>query len=510
MKISIRNKLFITINLVLITLFFLKYLVTIENIEKQTYQSFQSTNETIYKFLTSNIKESIYLQDIEASRVMLHSIENKNIKNIFIFDNNYKLLIQKNEKIDDKVDEINIKNILKNSKTGLIRYKNSDYYVSKFSVLDITLAYMVISIDLTTFEKQIERSKQNLYEDSLIFGFFSMILIYFLSRFITRPIEQIVRTLKKTKSSTTLTFNINTQDEFSFLATAIAHAHNNLANVNILLEEEVTKKTKELQTLNEELENRVKIEVEKNYNQTQQMLQQSRLAQMGELLSMIAHQWRQPLSSMSSVIYNIQLKRVSGKYNFDKEEDRKEYFDFTDKKLDKVNYFIEHLSTTIDDFRNFFKPNNDKKSVNLTLPIEKTLQIIGCSLSNYNIEVKMNFLNNDPLLLYQNEIMQVILNILKNAEDNFREREIQNPIISITTDKKQDEYSISIADNGGGIDEDIIESIFNPYFSTKNEKDGTGIGLYMSKIMIEEHHNGLLQVKNTEDGVEFKIILKKE
>jgi nitrogen fixation/metabolism regulation signal transduction histidine kinase len=113
-------------------------------------------------------------------------------------------------------------------------------------------------------------------------------------------------------------------------------------------------------------------------------------------------------------------------------------------------------------------------------------------------------------MIYQNEVMQVILNILKNSEDNFLEKNIKNKNISISTYKKENEYIISICDNGGGIENEILPNIFNPYYSTKIEKNGTGLGLYMSKIIIEEHNSGLLNVNNLNDGVCFDIVLPKK
>ena len=138
------------------------------------------------------------------------------------------------------------------------------------------------------------------------------------------------------------------------------------------------------------------------------------------------------------------------------------------------------------------------------------MQIVETSMSSKGIDIVCDFKTNDKILIYKNEVMQVILNILKNSEDNFIETNIQNPQIKVLTENIDNQYIIKICDNGGGIPEDILPNIFNPYFSTKNEKNGTGLGLYMSKIMIEEHNNGILNVSNTSDGVCFGIIIKKK
>jgi len=127
-------------------------------------------------------------------------------------------------------------------------------------------------------------------------------------------------------------------------------------------------------------------------------------------------------------------------------------------------------------------------------------------MQNNGIEIVKEYQADTELSLYQNEVMQVVLNLLKNSEDNFLAKNISDPKVTISTRSDGNRYIISICDNGKGIPEDILDKIFDPYFSTKDEKTGTGLGLYMSKIMIEDHHKGILNVKNTEDGVCFEII----
>jgi len=178
-----------------------------------------------------------------------------------------------------------------------------------------------------------------------------------------------------------------------------------------------------------------------------------------------------------------------------------------DTRHNKINEFVQSLSTTIDDFRNFFKPGRDKELFSLTSPILRAIKIVESSLISKNIEVTYFFECDDKVLMYQNELMQVILNILKNSEDNFIEKKIQNPSIKIKAFKKDNNCIISISDNGGGVSSEVLLKIFDPYFSTKDAKNGTGLGLYMSKIIVQEHHNGTLSAQNSKDGVEFKIIL---
>ena len=238
-------------------------------------------------------------------------------------------------------------------------------------------------------------------------------------------------------------------------------------------------------------------------DQEQRLLQNSKMAQMGEMISMIAHQWRQPLSAISTTVVNLQMKIELETFDFSDAKGVAEAKRYFLKHLVNISDFVQNLTNTIDDFRNFYKPN--KQIVNTTFQeiTIKALHIIGASLANSNVEIIKEYNSNESIKLYDNEMMQVILNLLKNAQDNFKEKRTKNPCIRIVIEKK----SISICDNGGGIPEDIMGKIFEPYFSTKDERNGTGLGLYMSKTIIEEHHNGILHVRNTDKGACFKITL---
>ncbi len=256
-----------------------------------------------------------------------------------------------------------------------------------------------------------------------------------------------------------------------------------------------------------DLEKRVQEEITKTKEAQNFMLQQSKLAEMGEMINMIAHQWRQPLGAIGSAVIAVDFTIKSGKYNLEYKNERDELLSFINNKNQRINDSIEFLTNTIDDFRNFYKKDREKESVNITIPIIKTLDIVQLAINNNGINIITNFKTDAKINIYKNELMQVILNILKNSEDNFIIKNINNPKINISTKKENNNYIISIEDNGGGIKTDIIDNIFDPYFSTKHEKNGTGLGLYMSKIIIETHHNGKLIVNNTSNGVCFDIII---
>ena len=229
----------------------------------------------------------------------------------------------------------------------------------------------------------------------------------------------------------------------------------------------------------------------------QQLIHQSRLAQMGEMISMIAHQWRQPLSAISGTANNLALNLMFD--DIDKEE-------FT-KEIELIIGYSQHLSHTIDDFRDFFEEEKEKETLTLEEIVTRTLNIIKVSVENKNIKIETHF--NCPKLVttYVNEVNQVVLNLIRNAEDILLERKIKNPTIIIEALCEDNNLLLRVKDNGGGIPESIIDRVFDPYFSTKKEKDGTGLGLYMSKTIIYEHCNGKLSVKNDEYGAVFTIVL---
>ena len=247
------------------------------------------------------------------------------------------------------------------------------------------------------------------------------------------------------------------------------------------------------------------LEKEKAEHQ-QQSLQQSRLAQMGEMISMIAHQWRQPLGAISSTTANLALKLELEAFDLETAEGIKEASKYFTQRLHLIDEYVGNLTSTIDDFRNFYRPNKESVLKSFKEISNKALNIIKASLENDNIELIFEYDSEEKVEMYDSEMMQVVLNFFKNAQDNFNEKNIQNRQIHIKTSKN----CINISDNGGGITEEIMGKIFDPYFSTKNEKNGTGLGLYMCKLIIEDHHKGKLEAKNTEDGVCFSITLDKD
>jgi signal transduction histidine kinase len=249
------------------------------------------------------------------------------------------------------------------------------------------------------------------------------------------------------------------------------------------------------------LKKKIEKEVTKNKEQQLLLMQQSRLAQMGEMVSMIAHQWRQPLNNLSLVNQLLLSKYTKGKLN----DDAISYFKENSKKQ------ITLMSNTIDDFRNFFKAEKKEVVFQVNDIIEQILEILEPMYSNH--QIKTQFIVDKSLSYeiknYPNVLSQAILNLLNNAKDALSEKEdVSEKKIVIELYKKDNNVYIEIKDNAGGIAPDIIDKIFDPYFSTKEKKNGTGLGLYMSKMLLEEQLGGTISVHNENAGANFIIILK--
>ena len=230
------------------------------------------------------------------------------------------------------------------------------------------------------------------------------------------------------------------------------------------------------------------------------MLLQSKHSAMGEMISMIAHQWRQPLSSVSTIVSRIKLRNNMNK--IDKE--------FLNNILDEMNEYIQYMSNTIDDFRNFFSVDTKKELTTLNEIVFSVYKMVDKSFSSQNINIKIKNTELSERLLFKNELIQILLNIINNAKDAFAEKNVENPLIQISFSEDEKYQNILIEDNAKGIDKKIIGNIFEPYFSTKTQKNGSGLGLYICKTILEKDNLGTIKVENKNDGAVFTIIINKE
>jgi two-component system, NtrC family, sensor kinase len=331
------------------------------------------------------------------------------------------------------------------------------------------------------------------------------ISIFFLSRYIVGPIIALSHATKKmAQGDMEVTFYSSRKDEigeltnnFNAMAQSLLKSQNELKNSNALLEQKVEERTRALEEINKTLDERVQHEILIRREQEQILIQQSRFAAMGEMIGNIAHQWRQPLNALSLLLQNVIFAYETG--NLDKK--------LMDRVSTKGNLLISNMSTTIDDFRNFFKPNRIKAPFNIGEQLSKTLQMLQASLTEHQVSVECDIKEGLNVEGFGNEFSQVLLNIINNAKDALEERPIINKLIRIKGYCSGNDIIIEISDNAGGIPDDIMDKVFDPYFTTKEEGKGTGIGLYMSKVIIENNMQGKLSVQNSGEGALFTITL---
>jgi PAS domain S-box-containing protein len=235
--------------------------------------------------------------------------------------------------------------------------------------------------------------------------------------------------------------------------------------------------------------------VEELRRQEQLLIRQGRLAAMGEMIGNIAHQWRQPLNTLGLIVQELPRYYQSNLFTLE----------YLDASVTRAMQVINYMSKTIDGFRNFFGPDKEKEAFKASEVLAKTVSIVEAAFKELNMEIEVSA--DDDIVIYgcPNEFSQVILNILVNAKDAILERRVANPKVVLLLFRENGRLVLTLADNAGGIAPEIIDRIFDPYFTTKSPDKGTGIGLFMSKTIIEKNMNGTLTVRNTAEGAEFRI-----
>jgi signal transduction histidine kinase len=262
---------------------------------------------------------------------------------------------------------------------------------------------------------------------------------------------------------------------------------NNFKKLHNSLEQKIKDKTKELQKLNESLEKRIKLEVKNNRKKDLIMFQQTKLASMGEMLQNIAHQWRQPLGSLTMIIQSFQTKMMHGKLTDE----------FVDKKVHDSLLLADSMSSTLDDFRNFFNPDKIKTKFLLQNCLNHSLELSKYLLDKENIKISLKIREDVMISGFYNELSHVLLNIISNSKDALAsKKENEEKLIYIVIKKVDNNAQIVMLDNGGGIPQKVLPKVFEPYYTTKYKSAGTGVGLYMSKQIIEKHMLGNITCKN--------------
>jgi signal transduction histidine kinase len=320
---------------------------------------------------------------------------------------------------------------------------------------------------------------------------------------VTRHVEQLQQ-----KTGGDRLIAVDSADEIGILATAFNAMIGTLDKQTMVLEHEIVErqtaqealaaKQRQLEALNEFLEKRVSEAVAELRQKDQILIQQSRQASMGEMINSIAHQWRQPLNNLGLIVQNLKITFESGNLSEDE----------MTSEVGKAMDTIISMSRTIDDFRNFFRTDKQKRPFSLNAVVGKSIEFLSASLSNANIAIDFEAEDFITVVGYPNEYSQAMLNILSNSKDVLAEHQVVSPHIRVRIFRERGAAVVTVWDNGGGIDEQVLPRIFDPYFSTKEQGKGTGIGLYMSKVIIEKNMGGNIAAYNIDGGVEFRIELQ--
>ena len=260
--------------------------------------------------------------------------------------------------------------------------------------------------------------------------------------------------------------------------------------------EKVRKKEQDLNELNDSLHFRIKKALKEAKEKDRAMLHQSRLARMGEMLSMISHQWRQPLNQLNSVVMELET-RVLFKKTTEK---------FLISCVEDATKIIQFMSSSMEDFKNFYKPEKEKEFFYISAACKETISLVKRPLENAQVALEFIVENDRKIKGYKREFSQVILNLILNARDALELNNIEKKSITLIITVRDKFSLVIIKDNAGGVKDDIIDLIFEPYFSTKGIQ-GTGMGLYMSKMIIEKNMQGKLSVRNDAKGAVFEILL---
>ena len=314
--------------------------------------------------------------------------------------------------------------------------------------------------------------------------------------------EEIWHTLKSGNTWNGEVKNLKKDGGYYWVVATITHRYDSKNNHigYISVRQDITNK-KRFELLNDKLEHDIKIETEDNSKKEKIILESEKMVVIGEMIGNIAHQWRQPLTVISAGATGLLMQ--------------KEYDLLTDETFEKacndINDNAQYLSETIDTFRDFIKDKKDMEKVILQDVINKALHIVTPNLKSNYIELKNNIDYSTPVevTIISGELTQVVINIINNAKDILLEKEIEDPYVELDIESSVDNITITIEDNGGGIPDGIIDRIFEPYFTTKAEDKGTGLGLHMSHKIITESLNGKLSAKNSDVGAKFYIELAK-
>jgi signal transduction histidine kinase len=489
--------LFLNITVIVSINFFYNYNNTKLELEKNINQ--------LANFKIINLKQivSYYIESFsvdEYEKLLSHQIEQQDIKAIIIKDYNMRQVLGKELYITGKIKDSsnNIKDYDSQNPT-FKKALNQSFLVKKtflFNQQKVKIGELEIYMTDYFINKKLDTFiDKTIIEMSIFTILLFFIMFISLKKFLLIPLYNIVKTIEDKNKDGLPKKPMPTNGPKELVDLSL------IINKMLLI---IKDSKQELIDLNTKLEEKIDTKVNQLRDKEQILIQQSKLASMGEMIGNIAHQWRQPLTATKATIQAVEFKDRLGKLESS----------FIREKIKEASELIDYMSNTIDDFRNFFLPSKNMVEFELNMVFESINTIVASGLKNNNIELVLDKdINNIKILGYPNEFKQVVINIINNAKDAIKSRidksQIEKGLIEVKiSDYDKNEFEIQILDNGGGIPQDIKNKIFEPYFTTKFESNGTGLGLYMSKTIIETNMGGKLIVEDIENGTKFIIRLK--
>lgn len=461
---------------------FLTTIVQSKLIVKEAQKRTEETATGLSRIIVNPALEKDYSRIIDIFNAIS---ENKKIKSVALLDMNgvSKITVGQNGYISfDKHKYI----------TNIPTDYNSDEYL-------IAVMAPIKGIGFLRIEMSVEYIKdlsKSAFIGSAIISVFLAIIALFVNMLVMRKPLNEIEALSKYATGLPTHYGVdapvaNSALELNILSQALNTASHKLHEQTAELEASNT----ELVALNDELERRVDDQMEQILSHERLLVQQSKMAAMGDMMGAVAHQWRQPLNALAITIQD-------SKFAYEMGELDETYLNNMIKESMKSIYFMSH---TIDDFRNFFKPTKEKKEFSINSVINSVDSIIGPQLKNNGIEFTVD---GDDFYVFgfASELSQVILNIVSNARDAILDKTTKDGANWIKVHLEK-EGVLTICDSGGGVSNSVIEHIYEPYFTTKEQGKGTGIGLYMSKMIVEKHMGGVLEAFNSEHGACFRIKL---
>lgn len=401
---------------------------------------------------------------------------------------------------------------------------NTEIEVDDFPTVDVVednnkpipfLGWVQINADKT----RLKEKQRSILRAGAGIGMFVFTLLAFLAlrfaRSISLPLEKITEAVKQLESGDlTARVNVLAKGEMRNLVHGINLLADKVETSNETLQKNVDSATSkltlaldDLEQLNQKLRGNVIQEREQREEQEQMLLRQCRMASMGEMLDSIAHQWRQPLMHINSILLNMDNALETGKRHTEEQGAGEANKKYLENKIDEVAALTTHMSQTIEDFRGLFKQQKEQTTFLLESAIEDVLALMKNVFNNIDVEYQPEA--NLAIEGHRSELIQVIVIVLSNAVDALNKYVIKNKKIIIKSQSSKNKVLISIEDNAGGIHPEILSSIFDPYFTTKEQTGGTGLGLYIAKIIIEQNMGAKLEATNIPDGALFSIVLQR-